>query len=310
MELYVNYLRMSCDKTSKDLHAIKQKTLNYVFAEKVQVLGESHFEFFDRLVQIFHEDEYRTILSQHTYDISCAVKHYQELCDGIPQVIGDQREAESNLLTVRKKELYDTHINQRHSEISTGDIFLVNGEYYILVTQTCDTFLRKDGKRKLEKAILLSIAEGSNSCYQYPLSCFCNTDNTFNSPAVKFQKYCIIPFEILDLCVTNEDGKSKIDVSCFDQDYSLDICYTKNYTERHKTISSILSDIYKKKQVVDKFLGNYKEYNDIAEIKDAYTYLLSCDGILNDFEVDGNFINYHVQRVARLNESNTIGLLK
>lgn len=310
MELYISSLRLSCDKTSENLHAIKQKTLNYVFAEKVQALGESHFEFFDRLVQIFHEDEYRLILSQHTQDISCAIKHYQELCEGIPQEAGNQVEAQNNLMAVRKKELYDTHINQRHSEISTGDIFLINGEYYILVTQSCDTYLRKDGKRKLEKAILLSIAEGSNTCYQYPLSCFCNTDNIFNNPAVKFQKYCIMPFEILDLCVTNEDGKSKIDVSCFDQDYSLDICYTKNYTERHKIISSMLSDLYKKKQVVDEFWRHHKEIDDIAEIKVAYDCLLSCDGILNNFEVDGNSITYPVQRVARLNESNTISLLK
>lgn len=310
MELYINYLRMSCDKTSENLHAIKQKTLNYVFTEKVQVLGESHFEFFDRLVQIFHEDEYRTILSQHTYDISCAVKHYQELCAGIPQVTGDQREAESNLLTVRKKELYDTHINQRHSEISTGDIFLINGEYYILVTQSCDTYLRKDGKRKLEKAILLSIAEGSNTCYQYPLSCFCNTDDIFNSPAVKFQKYCIIPFEILDLCVTNEDGKSKIDISFFGSDYDLDVCYTSNFNKRHKIISSILSDLYNKKQVIDKFFENYKETDDISEIKKAYDCLLVSDGFLNKFGIDGNSIFFPVQRLARLNELNTISLLK
>lgn len=310
MELYISSLRLSCDKTSEKLHAIKQKTLNYVFAEKVQALGESHFEFFDRLVQIFHEDEYRLSLSQHTRDISSAIKHYQDLCDGIPQESGNQVEAQNNLMAVRKKELYDSHVNRRHSEISTGDIFLINGEYYILVTQSCDTYLRNDGKRKLEKALLLSIAEASNTCYQYTLSCFCDTDNTFNNPAVKFQKYCIMPFEILDLCVTNEDGKSKIDISCFDQDYSLDMCYTENYIERHKIISSMLSDLYKKKQVVDEFWGRHKEIDDIAEIKATYDYLLSCDGILSHFEVAGNSVVFPVQRVARLNELNTISLLK
>lgn len=310
MELYMNCLRLSCDKTSESLHAINQKTLNYVFTEKVQALGESHFEFFDRLVQIFHEDEYRSILARHTQEISCAIKHYQELCDGIPQKTGNQVEAQNNLMAVRKKELYDTHINQRHSEISTGDIFVINNDYYILVTQSCDTYLRKDGKRKLEKAILLNIGESSGTCFQYALSCFCDADNAFKNPVVKFQKYCVVPFEILDLCVTNEDGKSNIDVSCFDKNHDLGACYTENFNERHKIVSSILSDLYKKKQVVDEFLDHHKETDDISEIKEAYVHLLSCDGILNKFETNDNCVFFPVQRIARLNELNTISLLK
>lgn len=310
MELYTNCLRLSCDKTSESLHDIDQKTLNYVFTEKVQALGESHFDFFDRLVQIFHEDEYRGILAQCTRDISCAVKHYQELCDGIPQESGNQADALKSLSDVRKKELYDTHINQRHSEISTGDIFIIDSEYYILVTQSCDTYIRKDGKRKLEKAILLNIGEGSNTGYQYTLSCFCDSENAFSNPSVKFQKYCIVPFEILDLCVTNENGKSNIAISCFDSDYKLDVCYTTNYTIRHKLISSVLSEIHKQKRVVDDFLEHPREADNIAEIKEAYNLLLSRDNMLNNFEIDGSSIVFPVQRVARLNELNTISLLK
>ena len=186
---------------------IDQKTLNYVFAEKVQANGESYFDFFNRLVQIFHEDEYCHLLATNMLDISRNINHYQTLCESIPQVPPNSTDIQNNLLTVRKKELYDVYVNQKHSEVSTGDIFIIGDKYYILATQSCDTFLRKNGKRKLEKAILLNIVESPDTCYKYNLSCFCDRDNNFKHPAVIFRNNSVLPFEILDLCVTNDDGK-------------------------------------------------------------------------------------------------------
>ena len=72
----------------------------------------------------------------------------------------------------------------------------------------------------------------------------------------------------------------------------------------------MLSDLYKKKHTIDEFFRHHKEIDNIAEIKDAYNCLLSCDGIFNNFKDDGNSITFPIQRVARLNELNTISLLK
>ena len=162
MEVFTKCLHISCDKTIEKLLKIDQKTLNYVFAEKVQANGESYFDFFNRLVQIFHEDEYGHLLATNMLDISRNINHYQTLCESIPQVTPNSTDIQYNLLKVRKKELYDVYVNKKHSEISTGDIFIIGDKYYILVTQSCDTFLRKDGK-KLENAILLNIVESPNT---------------------------------------------------------------------------------------------------------------------------------------------------
>lgn len=57
-------------------------------------------------------------------DISRNINHYQTLCESIPQVTPNSTDIQNNLLKVRKKELYDVYVNKKHSEISTGDIFI------------------------------------------------------------------------------------------------------------------------------------------------------------------------------------------
>lgn len=310
MEVFTKCLHISCDKTIEKLLKIDQKTLNYVFTEKVQANGESYFDFFNRLVQIFHEDEYGHLLATNMLDISRNINHYQTLCESIPQVTPNSTDIQNNLLKVRKKELYDVYVNKKHSEISTGDIFIIGDKYYILVTQSCDTFLRKDGKRKLENAILLNIVESPNTCYKYNLSCFCDRDNNFKHPAVIFRNNSVMPFEILDLCVTNDDGKSYIDISCFEGDCLLDTRYTINYLNRYKAISTLFSEVLKNKQIIDDFLSGYKSEKNTEEIKSAFSYLLNCDSAIKNFEFNGSSLSFPVQRIARLNELNTIDLLK
>lgn len=310
MEVFTNCLHTSCDKTIEKLFKIDQKTLNYVFAEKVQANGESYFEFFNRLVQIFHEDEYANILALNMLDISQNINHYQTLCESIPQGISDLTDIQNNLLAVRKKELYDIYVNQKHSEISTGDIFIIRDNYYILATQSCDTFLRKNGERKLKNAILLNIAEAPSTCYKYDLSCFCDKDNNFKHPAVTFRDNIVIPFEILDLCVTNDDGKSCIDISCFEEDCLLDTRYTINYSKRYKDILTLFSEVLKNKQIIDNFLSGNKSEKNTEEIKNAFSYLWNCDSAIKKFEFNGSSLSFPIQRIARLNELNTIDLLK
>lgn len=234
----------------------------------------------------------------------------ETLCESIPQVTPNSTDIQNNLLKVRKKELYDVYVNKKHSEISTGDIFIIGDKYYILVTQSCDTFLRKDGKRKLENAILLNIVESPNTCYKYNLSCFCDRDNNFKHPAVIFRNNSVMPFEILDLCVTNDDGKSYIDISCFEGDCLLDTRYTINYLNRYKAISTLFSEVLKNKQIIDDFLSGYKSEKNTEEIKSAFSYLLNCDSAIKNFEFNGSSLSFPVQRIARLNELNTIDLLK
>ena len=159
MDIYTNCLRDSCDPTIVALRKIDQKTLDYIFSNKVEANGESHFDFIARLVSIFHDREYSVLLTSKQEEICQHIQSYQEICRRAPQEPGNLNPINEIMANVRRKELYDVGVNSRYSEIATGDIFKIKDQYYILVTQSCDTVLRKDGKRKLDKAILLKIMD-------------------------------------------------------------------------------------------------------------------------------------------------------
>lgn len=310
IDAYTECIRRSCDKAIDDLHKIDQKTLNYVFTKKVQNNGESYFDFFNSLVRIFQEEEYSYLLSTKKMNISDNISHYQKLCNDIPQESNNITEVQNILSEVRKKELYDIYINQKHNEISTGDVFKIKNDYYVLVTQSCDTYLRGDGKRKLDKAILLKVKENPNTQYKYELSCFNDFEKEYNKPAVIFQENCIVPFEILDLCVVNEDGKSCIDTALFSDDKALEFCYTSNFKNRYKSIKQLFFEVYKSKSILDEFWKHHDKKLDIENLKKAYDYLLTADTNIKNFNINGTLMIYPVQRISRLNELTTIDLLK
>lgn len=304
---YIECLSNSCVKTVEKLHNINQNTLNYVFTKKVQENGESYFDFFKRLVQIFHDDEYSCLLSEKRVNISTKINHYQNLCNYVPQEAGNLTDVNKNLAEVRKKELFDMYINQKHSEVSTGDIFKVKNSYYILVTQSCDTYLRDGGIRKLDNAILLKIIDSTSAFYKYELSCFCDPENSFKKAFVIFQDNCIIPFDVLDLCVANEDGQARINTSCFGGGSLLDFCFTSNYKKRFETMIKLFSGVYQSKTKLDQLLEHPEE--NIEKIKGAYKYLDELDSIIKDYKIANSSMIYPIQRIARLNELYTVALL-
>ena len=306
---YADCLQSSCEKTVEKLRQIKQNTLNYVFTRRVQEKGESHFDFFHRLVQIFHEDEYGSLLATKISDIYSKINHYQNLCNDIPQFEEYTLDVQENLAEVRKIELFDMHVNEKFREVSTGDIFRFKDDYYILVTQSCDTYLRKNGKRKLDNAVLLKILDSSDVKFKYELSCFCAFDDLFKSASIIFQDNCIIPFALLDLCVANKDGRASISIDMFDNKKSLDIYFTSNYKMRYEILIRLFAEVYQNKIMFEKFVDQDDKNTDIDKIKKAYTYLLNLDGILKDFIIEDSLMVYPIQRIARLNEHYTVELL-
>lgn len=306
---YIECLKDGCDAAATEFHNIDQKTLNYVFTNKVQENGESCFDFFARLARIFHEDQYQKILSSKLDDICADIVHYQDLCNSIPENVGDSKKAKNVLSQIRKKELFDLHVNQRHSEISSGDIFKIGNEYYILVTQPCDTYLRKDGKRKLEKAILLKVVDCYSGGYKYDLSCFVDSEGSYKHSSVAFQSSIMIPFEVLDLCVINNNGLSTIDTSVLDETPSLACYYSMNYQKRLTEILHLIHEIQKNKTIVDNQIsGEISQEKDIVQT--AYAAFIKTDAFMNSFDIHDNKLSYSVQRIARLNELCTVDLLK
>lgn len=311
LNFYTECLQSSCTPTIGALQKIDQKTLDYVFSKKVEENGESYFDFFARLVQIFHENEYGLLLTQRQEEIHKHIRLYQEICKSAPQEPGDLTHINEILSKVRQKELYDNNINARHSEISTGDIFEIQGQYYILVTQSCDTVLRKNGERTLKQAILLKIDEShGRKQFIYELSCFSDGENTFRQPVVVFQDYKIVPFEILDLCSSTIDGSACIDTTLFESPQPLSCIMSSNYIKRYETIRLMFSEIYRNKILVDQHFDG-SETEDHREItKEAYCSLSKFDNTLQQYSLKDDLMVFPFRRIARLTELITVGLLK
>lgn len=223
-QLFSDSLQDALSESTTKIQSVRQKTLNSLFTNKVYNNGESYIDFAGRFVQIFYNDEYNKTIAQKYNNIAAKAKHFERLCANNP---ADNNCDSTNILKeYRKIELYNQHINAQHCEIATGDIFEIQGSFYLLVSQSCDIYLRSNGERKLEEATLLEICDLNKKIENsYSLSCF----STMEKPAVVYHSLKILPFEILDLCTLNDSGQSKILISDFaDIERKLEL-YTANY---------------------------------------------------------------------------------
>ncbi len=303
---YGKCLNTSIESATKRILGIKQKTLNYLFNEKVERKGESCIDFMARLVQILQTEEYNKALAYEHNTIAEKMKYYEELCNAIKDATGNATEMTPILKELRDIELYNRYINLQFIELSTGDIFLINSSYYLLVSQACDTYLRPDGCRKLKNAILLEIVSEGKSEFNYPLSCF----RGLKKPMVMYQNQISIPFDILDLCVINENGQASIDMSYFQdiEDVKLKN-HSKNFNKRLKIICVHLKAINESKSTIERLIGKDAEISEEAA-RAAYATLLSEDSFLKNYTISKNKLCYPVQRICRLDELTTIDIVK
>lgn len=300
-----NCLSDGLSETSTRVQKIRQKTLNYLFTNKVSAKGEPYIEVAARLVEIFHQDEYnRAIAGRHSL-IAEKARYYEKLCSAITEPIGNEKQLTSTLKEYRAIELYNEHVNQQHCEIATGDIFEIGSSYFLLVSQSCDTCLRSDGHRKLKFASLLEIQDNKETKYSYKLSCFLN----MKKPVVLYHSLKTIPFEVLDLCVFNTNGQSSIvlnDLATFEKDLE---SYTQNYRLRFREVLEFVKTIqFNKKRLESFFAGEAGISAEDAKI--AYNYLEDLDPNIKNFDTVEIAISFPVRRVARLRELIAIDIVK
>lgn len=292
-------------ESSTKVQRIRQKTLNYLFANKASLRGEPYTEVAARLVQIFHQDEYNRAIAGRYGEIAAKARHYESLYSAIPEAVGNMRALTTTLKEYRDIELYNKHINAQHCEIATGDIFKINSSYFLLVSQSCDTCLRTDGHRKLQSASLLEIQDNKQTPFSYPLSCFLD----MNKPAIIYHALKIIPFDILDLCVFNANGKASVvlnDIDAYNEDLNT---YTHNYRIRFGEVLETVKALQNNKKKLDLFFSG-KENVSLEEARIAYNYLETLDPYLKSLETIDVAVSFPVQRIARLNELTTIDIVK
>jgi len=234
------------------------------------------------------------------------IGYYKQLCSIADDKAADKKKATQKVKVFREIELYNKHINILRSEVTTGDIFRIGEDYYFLASQPCDTCLRGDGARILDNASLLLLCDDSNnSSFNYKLSCF----NDYSNPVIKCQSPLTFPFEILDLCVQNQDGKARLvsdillDVSKFDSRF-----YTERYSLRIKHIIEKLHILVKNSNILDDFFSNKKQI-DLKQAQLAYEEIRMVNPELLKYSVEADALEYDVQRICRLSELVTIDIV-
>lgn len=304
-QLFNDCLSDGVSEASTRVQKIRQKTLNYLFANKASARGEPYTEVAARLVQIFHQDEYnKAIAGQHSL-IAAKARYYEKLCSSINEPVGNEKDLTSTLKEYRDIELYNRHVNAQHCEIATGDIFKIGSSYFLLVSQACDTCLRSDGHRKLQFASLLEIQDNKQTKFSYPLSCFLE----MRKPVVMCHALKTMPFDILDLCVFNTNGQASIvlnELESFGKELE---SYTNNYGIRFAEVLETTRAIQRSKAKLDSFFAGETAVT-TEDAKAAYEYLENLDPNMKKYYNAEVAISFPVRRIARLSELTTIDIVK
>lgn len=294
------YMHGSLDKARDLYKKIDQKTLNFAISGQVIEKGESCFEFVVRMMKLMYEKEFKECISEHFESIATRISKYEEIYDNDIKVNADAKTAAQTLKSIREMELYDAHINAQHKEIAFGDIFDIENEKFILISQPCDCTLRKNGKRNLTSGILLKIVDGKEGLGAYQLPCF----KDFAKPAVNFHSYTSIPFELLDLCALNSDGQAILSRNFLNREVLLPNFFSSNFKKRFADILDLL------KPILDKISNSnaFTEESEMSSVIDTYRELLNENRYYWNCNIEPEQFVYPIQRICRISEINAISI--
>lgn len=305
-QIYTDCLSDGLTEASTQIQKIRQKSLGFLLGSKVSQKGESYTDFAARLVQIFHNEEYNKAIAGKYVQIAEKKMYYEELCAVVADTVGNEKELTQAIIPYREMELFNKHINAQHCEIATGDIFVIDGATYLLVSQSCDTYLRADGSRELRDATLLEIVDDTISRkYAYKLSCY----SSMKKPTVVFRNLKQIPFDILDLCVYNTSGCAIVDVSDISLHEKALALHTNNYRLRFTSVIDNLAKVHSNCRTIQSFYEDPKSVS-AERIKEAIGVVQSTNPELMKYEAVDAVLSYSVKRVCRLNELTTIDIIK
>ena len=254
-----------------------------------------------RLFGLFHNHEARQLAKDDVELRNLAVE--------IRQVSRIQTESPSapnyNTIEVQRLERYEEsdYLNAQLAPIDVGDIFQETGDSgrrYILLAQSCDLMVRKDGKRNqaINEAIVAEIVVlDPDYLDRYgELKYFDrqNVDRCF----VDFKQTHAIRLSVLDLCAFQPNGEATFTVggSCPD---GVIPSWKERYAEISAEVNGILSQ-------VEKLTAGGLE----LKIATALTARCSNDGLFPaDIDLQHKTVTFGVRRVGRLKQPRAAGLL-
>lgn len=225
------------------------------------------------------------------------------------------RKSSKSLWDLQKLELYEKgeHINAHHLPIELGDIFTMTPRSetegvprtFILLAQPCDLMIRQKGirARAPDKVPLVEIVRfNENAEYCDEIDFF--GENPSDRWMVRYKGVRYVNVCILDMCVYNSDGVSKISIP------STDFSGLRPFwQERLKAIEKEVLNVIKSSNILGQLRGKDSQ---MQEVRSKLDNLLFKDGpFYGTVERDGSAITltYNCKRISRLHTSRSTGLL-
>lgn len=198
---------------------------------------------------------------------------------------------------------YDKTVNSLHKMIDVGDVFDVNGSYFVLIGQECDLGLRSTGVRKTEVLefvaahVYNSATEIIKNQFTYEQAIIANfptEDGSLKYLTVDCGKRYYAKPEVFDICTYNSDGRAAMNISTpLDQDVKT-------------LLSEGLINLYGQ---IQEHLRNFGKVKEKIEDEQLFNTFVKTVGLSNeknqvigysDFLIENDTITYPIRRVCRL----------
>lgn len=297
---------------SKKVAEVDIHTLDHLIFRLPRLEGIWEPEMLFRLYSLFQNIETRKALQEdHSAEIVEITNRLRDLND-IPVEYDDSFVLMAT--EVYHQELYENgdYLNRIHSPLELGDIFEHTAssvkKKYILIGQPCSLMVRPlKGEREpeLTHALLAEISstnEKKISPFWFDLNCF-EMDNPDARWYVELNRTNVVNIEILDLCVFNKDGASKIcNIESTKPPANLRLPWQKYFSD--------LKEKYKKK--IDLFIRIRDSIQNAAD-KKSFMRSFFQDTVFNGKLVPikkGNSLEFDCRRVGRLSKERALGLLQ
>lgn len=313
----VQELRGGIEVAAKEFTNIKQPTINNIILNFSTKEGTSIIETLLRILLAITKYDLNKKIGESYEDISKMIYEYEKLSNDIK---GEKIENLSEVYELRRKEKYNDHVNGHYHPIGFGDIFKINNEAYVLVSQPCDITIRGDnGQRNLQKATLLKLTEEKPTHEAYAILNYYERTKEYY---VLFRDVLMLDFNILDLCSLNDDGKSKVSIEYMENGFKGLHKFSTGQRKRLEEVRSNINEIYTQKKNVEKSMyelelaitsENISKKDQIlsiiADYKKTEKEFWKESNSTNNFIIEEGHLVYDVRRVSRLDELTTTSIM-
>lgn len=197
------------------------------------------------------------------------------------QSMGTELKFDEELLKLGRNDVFDDYVNKKYLTLAPGDVFIIDGSYYLLVGAACDIIIRSNGKRKKDILYLIK-GEAVNDFtsekvryYQENNHQYIELSNFYKdgySRAVKFDLNDVLAVDgyYLDLCCFNSSGEFKLPCD--------NVYFTSGQQKRYTLIEEQVQSI---KSIYDNL--NDENSNRFIQLQDKLMKTFRYEVIENNF---------------------------